>query len=58
MAIRKSVLPDTMVSPETGETLTRGVRPFVVVSRVRRLQSTCRATTPLRRARACMSEMI
>ncbi len=24
------VLPDTMVSPETGEMLRRGVRPFIV----------------------------
>jgi HTH-type transcriptional regulator/antitoxin MqsA len=27
-------LPETMTSPETGETLTRGVRPFVVAYRV------------------------
>ena len=26
----KTKLPETMTSPETGETLTRGVRPFVV----------------------------
>mgnify|MGYP001224291152 CR=1 FL=1 len=30
MAALKKDLPDTMVSPETGETLRRGVRPFVV----------------------------
>ncbi|QFI69425.1 transcriptional regulator, XRE family [Sinorhizobium alkalisoli] len=30
MAASKRDLPDTMVSPETGETLRRGVRPFVV----------------------------
>lgn len=29
MAHRRA-LPNTMISPETGETLTRGVRPFVV----------------------------
>lgn len=31
MATREQVLPETMTSPETGETLTRGVRPFTVV---------------------------
>ena len=30
MAVSPRDLPDTMVSPETGETLRRGVRPFVV----------------------------
>ncbi len=30
MATPKRELPDTMVSPETGETLHRGVRPFLV----------------------------
>ncbi|KOF13420.1 XRE family transcriptional regulator [Ensifer adhaerens] len=30
MATAKKDLPDMMVSPETGETLHRGVRPFVV----------------------------
>jgi HTH-type transcriptional regulator/antitoxin MqsA len=30
MAVSKTDLPDTTVSPETGETLRRGVRPFVV----------------------------
>ncbi|MCI4679063.1 type II toxin-antitoxin system MqsA family antitoxin [Rhodoblastus acidophilus] len=30
MASQEKVLPDTMASPETGETLTRDVRPFVV----------------------------
>lgn len=30
MAALKKDLPDTMVSPETGETLRRGVRPFLV----------------------------
>ncbi len=30
MASQEKILPDTMASPETGETLTRGVRPFVV----------------------------
>lgn len=30
MAVAKKELPDTMVSPETGETLHRGVRPSVV----------------------------
>lgn len=30
MAVSKTDLPDTMVSPETGETLRRGVRPFIV----------------------------
>ena len=30
MAALKTDLPDTMVSPETGETLRRGVRPFIV----------------------------
>lgn len=30
MAVSTRDLPDTMVSPETGETLRRGVRPFVV----------------------------
>lgn len=30
MTTREKVLPDTMISPETGETLTRGVRPFTV----------------------------
>ncbi|RVC56396.1 type II toxin-antitoxin system MqsA family antitoxin [Mesorhizobium sp. M00.F.Ca.ET.038.03.1.1] len=30
MATHEKVLPDTMISPETGETLTRGVRPFTV----------------------------
>ncbi|WP_119389285.1 type II toxin-antitoxin system MqsA family antitoxin [Taklimakanibacter lacteus] len=30
MATSNKTLPDTMVSPETGEILRRGVRPFVV----------------------------
>ncbi|BCH16076.1 MULTISPECIES: type II toxin-antitoxin system MqsA family antitoxin [unclassified Mesorhizobium] len=30
MAGREKILSDTMISPETGETLTRGVRPFIV----------------------------
>ena len=30
MAVPKRDLPDTMVSPETGETLRRGIRPFIV----------------------------
>ena len=30
MATRKQTLPSTMVAPDTGEVLTRGVRPFVV----------------------------
>jgi HTH-type transcriptional regulator / antitoxin MqsA len=30
MAAKENVLPDTITSPETGEALTRGVRPFVV----------------------------
>jgi HTH-type transcriptional regulator / antitoxin MqsA len=30
MAVQNKELPNTMVSPETGETLRRGVRPFVV----------------------------
>ena len=30
MAIEKKPLPATMMAPETGETLTRGVRPFEV----------------------------
>ena len=30
MALSKTDLPDTMVSPETGETLRRGIRPFIV----------------------------
>lgn len=30
MAAQEKVLPDTMAVPETGETLMRGVRPFVV----------------------------
>ena len=30
MAVSKTDLPDTMVAPETGETLRRGVRPFIV----------------------------
>ena len=30
MAVSKRDLPDRMVSPETGETLRRGVRPFTV----------------------------
>ncbi len=30
MAALKTDLPDTMVSPETGETLRRSVRPFIV----------------------------
>ena len=30
MAVKMQVLPDTMVSPETGEILYRDVRPFVV----------------------------
>ncbi len=30
MAAKDKVLPDTMTAPETGEVLTRGVRPFVV----------------------------
>ena len=30
MAALKTDLPDTIVSPETGETLRRGVRPFIV----------------------------
>ncbi|MFD2029342.1 hypothetical protein ACFSKM_01505 [Ancylobacter dichloromethanicus] len=30
MAMKETVLPDTMTAPETGEILTRSVRPFVV----------------------------
>ncbi len=30
MAAKDKVLPDTMTAPETGEVLTRGVRPFIV----------------------------
>lgn len=30
MAVAKKDLPDTMMSPETGEVLHRGMRPFVV----------------------------
>jgi HTH-type transcriptional regulator/antitoxin MqsA len=30
MAVSKTDLPDTMVSPVSGETLRRGVRPFIV----------------------------
>ena len=30
MAARSDPLPPTLVSPETGEVLTRGIRPFVV----------------------------
>jgi len=30
MATKEEVLPDTMTAPETGEALTRGVRPFMV----------------------------
>jgi HTH-type transcriptional regulator/antitoxin MqsA len=30
MVVSKQELPDTMVSPETGETLRRGVRSFVL----------------------------
>ena len=30
MAALRTDLPDTIVSPETGETLRRGVRPFIV----------------------------
>jgi hypothetical protein len=30
MAGKDEVLPETMNAPETGEALTRGVRPFVV----------------------------
>lgn len=30
MAVAKRDLPDTMMSPETGEVLRRGMRPFVV----------------------------
>jgi HTH-type transcriptional regulator / antitoxin MqsA len=30
MAAREGVPPETMTAPETGETLTRGVRPFAV----------------------------
>lgn len=30
MATRKQTLPNTMIAPDTGEVLTRSVRPFVV----------------------------
>ena len=30
MAAKQKVLPDSMIAPETGEALTRGVRPFTV----------------------------
>jgi HTH-type transcriptional regulator/antitoxin MqsA len=30
MATKDEPLPETMISPETGETLARGVRPFTV----------------------------
>lgn len=30
MAVAANILPETMISPETGETLHRDVRPFVV----------------------------
>jgi HTH-type transcriptional regulator / antitoxin MqsA len=35
MATKARTLPDTMPSPETGETLTRGVRPFEVARKDR-----------------------
>jgi HTH-type transcriptional regulator/antitoxin MqsA len=31
MATKEQAFPETMISPETGETLTRGLRPFTVV---------------------------
>jgi HTH-type transcriptional regulator / antitoxin MqsA len=37
MAQAKRALPDTMTSPETGERLTRGVRPFEVAYKVARV---------------------
>lgn len=33
MAQQQGVLPETMVSPETGDVLRRGIRPFVVAYR-------------------------
>ncbi|WSH69700.1 type II toxin-antitoxin system MqsA family antitoxin (plasmid) [Rhizobium ruizarguesonis] len=33
MAVAEKIYPETMVSPETGETLHRDVRPFVVTYR-------------------------
>ncbi|MDP3411087.1 type II toxin-antitoxin system MqsA family antitoxin [Bosea sp. (in: a-proteobacteria)] len=33
MAVSKQELPKTMISPETGETLRRGTRPFLVTYR-------------------------
>ncbi|WP_197729207.1 hypothetical protein [Rhizobium ruizarguesonis] len=33
MAVAERIYPETMVSPETGETLHRDVRPFVVTHR-------------------------
>ncbi len=30
MATKNDPLPETIISPETGETLTRGVRPFTI----------------------------
>ncbi|WP_245003637.1 hypothetical protein [Bradyrhizobium liaoningense] len=37
MAPKTETLPRTMPSPETGETLTRGVRPFEVTYKGRRI---------------------
>jgi HTH-type transcriptional regulator/antitoxin MqsA len=37
MPARKKISPETMFAPETGQTLTRGVRSFGVVSKSERI---------------------
>lgn len=56
MATKVGTLPKTIPSPETGETLTRGVRPFKAPTTGRTSLWTCRVTIRSAMARVCMSE--
>jgi hypothetical protein len=55
MATKAGTLPKTMPSLETGETLTRGVRPFKVAYKGASLWA-CRVTIRRTMAKVCMSE--
>ena len=55
MARKDRALPDTMIGPETGEALARGVRPFVVADKGETVTSICLATILPETGTACMS---
>jgi HTH-type transcriptional regulator / antitoxin MqsA len=46
MATKDEPLPATMLSPETGETLTRAARPFTVAYKGESVAYICRIITP------------